>query len=106
VSDPLIAELRGRFRESTRTRVATMQPLLDTLERNPEDADALRELMRHFHFFAGMGTTCGFPAVSAIADEGEADVHRFVSDGVAPGIDAIAAWRVLVARIEQEVSPD
>ena len=103
MSDAFLDELRGRFRDSARTRVATMRTLLDALETNPDDADAVRALMRHFHFFAGMGTTCGFSAVSAIGDEGEALLQRLVHEALVPDADALAACRRMVAQIEQEL---
>ncbi|HKR63331.1 MAG TPA: Hpt domain-containing protein, partial [Thermoanaerobaculia bacterium] len=69
MSDPVLEELRERFRETSRVRLQEMVPLLDAI-----DAESMRRLARHFHAFAGLGATYGFPRVSELGDEGEASI--------------------------------
>ena len=85
-------ELRDRYRESARPRLAEMRAALDALP----SADALQVLARHFHAFAGMGATYGFPRVSALGDEGEGLFRS-------PLETAAARWRELVDEIEREL---
>lgn len=81
-----MAELRERFRAATIPRLAVMSALLDRLARDPADAEARRELTRHFHGLAGMGGTHGFPRVSELAEEAEE-----------------GRWREVVREIEREL---
>ena len=103
MSDP-IDLLRERFQSSTRLRRVEISPLLDRLEADPGDVEAARGLMRHFHYFAGLGKTCGFPRVSAIGDEGEASALPFVRDGAGVPPETIRHWRELFDTIQDEVS--
>lgn len=103
MSDALTLALRRRFRDTARERTAAMRSLLSSLATNPEDAAALRELLRHFHFFAGMGATCGFAEVSAIAHDGEAAVQAVVQTGAGADAEQRSAWIAMVARIEEQL---
>jgi len=103
MSDPLLEELRGRFRETARVRVCDMAALLDQLESDPSDAAALRLLGRHFHGLAGMGGTYGFPRISVLGDEGESAILTLTKDAGAPDAAAIAWWRELVREIDGEL---
>ncbi|HEY0160620.1 MAG TPA: Hpt domain-containing protein [Thermoanaerobaculia bacterium] len=85
-------ELRERYRESSRPRLAEMREALDAL---PSD-DALRLLARHFHAFSGMGATYGFRRVSELGDEGEGLFDAQLEN-------AIPRWRELVDEIEREL---
>ena len=85
-------ELRDRYRENARPRFAEMRAALDALP----DEDALQTLKRHFHAFAGMGATYGFPRVSELGDEGEGLFRS-------PAETAVPRWRELVDEIEREL---
>lgn len=85
-------ELRERYRESSLPRLAEMRAALDALP----GEEARRTLARHFHAFAGMGATYGFPRVSELGDEGEG---LFAS----PPEIAVPRWRELVDGIEREL---
>jgi HPt (histidine-containing phosphotransfer) domain-containing protein len=82
VSDPLIEELRAHFRASSAARIAEMRTLLESGESGA--------LLRHFHAFAGMGGTYGFPRVSELGERGE-------------GTRDAAVWRELLDAIEREL---
>jgi HPt (histidine-containing phosphotransfer) domain-containing protein len=85
-------ELRDRYRENSRPRLAEMRAALDAL---PADG-ARQTLLRHFHAFAGMGGTYGFPRVSELGDEGEGLFRS-------PAEIAVPRWRELVDEIEREL---
>jgi CheY-like chemotaxis protein len=95
----LLQELRDRFRETAWKRLAEMVPLLDAV-----DADSVRALARHFHAFAGLGGTYGFPRISELGDEAEASILPFVRCGEEPDGATMARWRELCAEIRRELA--
>ncbi len=103
MTDPLLEELRERFRESSRARVEEMHSLLDSLMRDAADPEAVRRLSRHFHALAGLGATYGFPAVSDLGDEAEGMILPFARGSEHPPRDVIARWRAITARIESDL---
>lgn len=96
MTDLNLSELRERFRESSRKRLQEMLPLLDAV-----DPESMRKLARHFHAFAGLGTTYGFPRISFLGDEGESSILPLVRCGEEPNGATIARWRELCAEIER-----
>ncbi len=101
MNDALLQELRERFRETSRKRLAEIAPLLDAI-----DPESIRALARHFHAFAGLGGTYGFPRVSELGDEGEASILPIVRCGDEPTGATIARWRELCAEIERELAEE
>lgn len=81
-------ELRDRYRESSRVRI---EELRDAFERG-----AIDEIVRHFHAFAGMGGTYGFPRISELGDEAEVVLRT-------PDEAALARCRTLLDEIEREL---
>jgi diguanylate cyclase (GGDEF)-like protein len=96
--------LRARFRASSATRLQDMTALLDVLARDPGDRIALETLARHFHGLAGLGSTYGFPRISALADEGEATAVPMTRGGAKPAADDLDRWRTLIAAMETELA--
>ncbi|HVR37822.1 MAG TPA: Hpt domain-containing protein [Thermoanaerobaculia bacterium] len=88
-------ELRGLFRESTRTRIDEMSRCLDALETNARDASALRVFARHVHGLAGLGTTYGYPRISELAEDAEEQIGR--------GEILLERWRASVEEIKREL---
>lgn len=100
MSDGPLGDLRAFFRESARARISEMRALL---ERDRLDAEAVRTLARHFHAFAGLGATYGFPRVSDLGDEAEALILP-VERGREPLTnELVARWRELVEVIAREL---
>ena len=100
MSDPFLQELRERFRETSRERLKEIRVLLDS----PLDASGVHTVARHFHAFAGLGTTYGFREVSELGDEGEESILPLVRGGDAPSSQTVARWRELCARIEKALT--
>lgn len=96
MTDPVLLELRERFRESSAERLVEMRELLAAL-----DAGAVQKVARHFHAFAGLGTTYGFREVSELGDEGEGSILPLVRSGELPSEATVARWRELCAGIEK-----
>ena len=84
-------DLREYFRESARIRLDEMAALLDTLERNATDEEARERLGRHFHAFAGLGATYGYPQLSVLGDEAEVSIRK--PDAT------VGEWRLLVGKM-------
>lgn len=96
MSDPILQELRERFRETSRVRLADLRLLLDGLV----DDAAVRRIARHFHAFAGLGSTYGFRNVSELGDEGEGSILPLLRSGDAPPEAAVRRWREICALME------
>ncbi|HEX8408244.1 MAG TPA: hypothetical protein VF883_05230, partial [Thermoanaerobaculia bacterium] len=103
MTDPLLEDLRGRFRETARVRMGDMESLLDQLERDPSDVAPLHVLGKHFHGLAGMGGTYGFPRISVLGDEGECAILALTRGGAAPDADTLARWREIVREMDDEL---
>lgn len=106
MSDALMQSLRVRFRETAAERMREMNAQLEVLELDPHDAATVQRLARHFHGLAGLGATYGYPAVSELADEGEATILPLAKSGVPPPSALVARWRTLVASMQQEIAVD
>ncbi len=104
MSDTLLADLRDRFRETSRVRLDDMEALLAALDRDPRAAASLQQLAKHFHALAGMGGTYGFPRVSELGDEAEATLLPLVKRGAAPDSALIARWKDLLEQIRCELA--
>jgi len=90
-------ELRGLFRETTRTRLEEMTRCVDVLEAEPANRDALRKLARHFHGLAGLGTTYGYERISELGEVAERQI--------ATGTMACARWREIIVAVSHEIEP-
>jgi diguanylate cyclase (GGDEF)-like protein len=106
MSDSLLADLRDRFREGARTRLVELTVLLGCLERDRGDLAALQQLGRHFHAFAGMGGTYGFPRVSELGDRAETSIVALLNSGAAPDAVTIAEWWGQMDAIGREIEKD
>jgi chemotaxis protein histidine kinase CheA len=103
MTDPLIHDLRARFRETARVRLEEMTALLEQLGDDPADRKPLQRLSAHFHGLAGMGGTYGFPRVSELGDEAEGLILPFVKRGEAPDAATLARWKAIVGEIRGEL---
>lgn len=106
MTDPLLDELRERFRETSRVRVDEMRSLLDALMRDAADPEAVRRLSRHFHALAGLGATYGFPTISELGDEAEGSILPFVRRGERPPESVVTRWREITTRIESDLGEE
>ena len=106
MTDSLLAELRGRFREAARIRLVEMTVLLGCLERDVTDAAALQQLAKHFHALAGMGGTYGFPRVTELGDEAESVMVPLMKRGGRPDAEMVAYWWELAQDIGRELEKE
>lgn len=100
----IFAELRDRFRESMRPRIAAMELLVAAIRRDAGNANAVDCLARHFHALAGLGSSYGFPLVSSLADEGEDSAMPIARAASTPDHAHVERWSELVAAIAREIA--
>ena len=60
--------------------------------------------MRFFHSLAGVGTSFGFPQVTALAKEGELECLALIHDKAAPTTTEIENWTSLIGGLAHELS--
>jgi len=99
--DPLLDELRVRFRATTEIRLQEMGVLLDALDRNAGDSASLKKLALHFHALSGMGATYGYPRISELGEEGESALLPMAASNAT--FSERGRWRELVAAIAREL---
>jgi diguanylate cyclase (GGDEF)-like protein len=80
-----------------------MARVLDALARGPEDRQALHDLMRGFHSFAGSGSTHGFPRITEIGRAGERECSDLLKEAPPPAEARIEGWRRLLAELRLEL---
>ena len=96
--------LRSLFTEHAERRIEEMRRLLTALQDNRPNADVLRQLRAHFHSFAGLGSTYGYPQASELGDRGESRVSEVLQESGAPGNEDLAAWRRFVDALEADLA--
>jgi diguanylate cyclase (GGDEF)-like protein len=97
-------ELRAQFVRRSQARIEMAARLLGLLREAPEDRQNLQELMRFFHSLAGVGTSFGFPQVTALAKEGELECLAVLHDKAAPSAGEVENWTRLVGALAHELS--
>ncbi len=76
-----LRELRVDYVAGARPRLEEADRLIRRLDDEPADREALSDLMRRFHGFAGSGTTYGFPLVSENGLQAERDCQKALENG-------------------------
>ena len=94
-----LARLRGEFDRHSADRLESMRALLVALEQRPGAREALEQLRRDFHAFAGLGTTFGRPLATELADPAEARISILLQKDSQVTQDDIAEWRRLVGEL-------
>jgi hypothetical protein len=98
--DDVMAELRTIYLEETRRRAAAMALALERLERDPDAAQALGELVVQFHGLAGSGASYGYEDLSLLGRLGEYDSSIRQRHGGTCTQEDFRTWRTLIAQIE------
>jgi len=101
--DPLLQELRERFRETARVRLEEMRALVARLTLDRSDLGALERLATHFHGLTGMGGTYGFPRVSDLGAEAERSISPLMKRGRTPDEKTIERWDELIGEMASEL---
>lgn len=104
MKQPSLAELIKMFVREAAQRIETMSELLDALAEDSTNANALEELSRRFHGFAGIGGLDGFEVINALGAHGEAECRRLLSDGTGPSFDQVQSWDSILEVMKSEVS--
>ncbi len=99
-----LEELRAQFVRRSQARIEMAARLLGILRETPADRQQLQELMRFFHSLAGVGTSFGFPQVTALAKEGELECLAILHDKASLSPTEIENWTRLVGALAHELS--
>jgi diguanylate cyclase (GGDEF)-like protein len=99
-----MGELRAQFVRRSESRIEAAALLLALLRDTPVERQHLQELMRFFHSLAGVGTSFGFPQVTAIAKEGELECLALLHDEAPPSATEIENWTRLLGALAHELS--
>ncbi len=98
--------LRKQFVQNSLERLIAMESLLDALEREPSDRNMLRELLIHFHRFAGLGSTYGHPAATRHGQTAETRAAALLRENAVPSREDFRAWRDLLAALRDDLAAD
>jgi diguanylate cyclase (GGDEF)-like protein len=99
-----MADLRAQFVRRSEAKIETAARLLAQMRQPPPDPQHLQELMRFFHSLAGVGTSFGFPQVTALAKEGELECLALIHDKASPSETEIENWTSLIGALAHELS--
>jgi diguanylate cyclase (GGDEF)-like protein len=98
-----IGHIIATFVRESEVRLAEGEHFLRKLEHNSSDADSLRELMRRFHGFAGVGGIDGFELINSAGSRGERECRLLMKSGEGVTSEQISRWRALFAFLDAEV---
>jgi len=98
-----IGHIISTFVRESDERLAEAEHFLRKLERNAADADSLREVMRRFHGFAGVGGIDGFELINSAGSRGEGECRLQMKSGEPVTAEQIRRWRALFVFLEAEV---
>jgi diguanylate cyclase (GGDEF)-like protein len=98
-----LRELRGEYVAGARPKLDEAERLLTHLSRDATDRQALTDLMRRFHGFAGSGTTYGFPVVSENGLEAERDCQKALEGGAGLGSAELERLNHLLSGIRNQL---
>jgi diguanylate cyclase (GGDEF)-like protein len=102
--DDGLDELRAQFVRRSQARTEMAARILGLLRETPEDGEHLQDLMRFFHSLAGVGTSFGFPQVTALAKEGELECLAILHGESSVSATEIENWTRLVGALAHELS--
>lgn len=98
-----LADLREQFLADSTERLARMGRSLSRLQAEPRDAEALGSLRRDFHALAGTGTAYGYPEVTRVARDADAEGAALLRGGAGPSADDVARFRRAAGAIAGEL---
>ncbi len=97
-------ELRTQFVRRSQARIELAARILGLLRETPADREHLQDLMRFFHSLAGVGTSFGFPQVTALAKEGELECLAILHGESSLSATEIENWTRLLGALAHELS--
>jgi diguanylate cyclase (GGDEF)-like protein len=101
--DEEFEHLRAQFVRRSKAKIEVAGTLLATLGQAPGDSRSLQDLMRFFHSLAGVGSSFGFPRVTALAKEGELECLALIRDEANPSASEIENWTRLLGALAHEL---
>jgi diguanylate cyclase (GGDEF)-like protein len=102
--DEEFEQLRQQFVRRSQAKIEVAGRLLAALGEDPGDVRSLQDLMRFFHGLAGVGTSFGFPRVTALAKEGELECLALIRDQAPPSASETENWTRLLGALSHELA--
>jgi diguanylate cyclase (GGDEF)-like protein len=99
-----MGELRAQFVRRSQAKIENAARLLSLMRGPNADPQHLQDLMRFFHSLAGVGTSFGFPQITALAKEGELECLALLHDKAVPSPTEIENWTSLLGALAHELS--
>lgn len=99
-----VGDLRRQFVADAEVRAGLLRTALSRLSEKPEDEATLREVLRHFHGFAGSGTTFGFPRVTSLGRSAERTSQQVLRERRAPTGEELSRLNALLGEVEVALS--
>jgi diguanylate cyclase (GGDEF)-like protein len=99
----LLGDLRGPYVRESLQKLEDALAFLATLDRSPDNVEALARLARRFHGFAGSGTSYGYAGVTELARDGEAGTVAVQRAGRAVSPGERGHWRQLLTAMREEL---
>jgi diguanylate cyclase (GGDEF)-like protein len=99
-----MGELRAQFVRRSQAKIEAAARLLALMREAGADPQHLQDLMRFFHSLAGVGTSFGFPQVTALAKEGELECLALLHDKASPSSTEIENWTSLIGALAHELA--
>ena len=97
------ANLRTKYLRAGAMQVARLMRLVDRLQVDPADLDALRALLRCFHALSGWGALDGLPIVGLAGQLGEHDCSALLSASVVPERRHLDQIKTLIYLLRREL---
>src|SRR5690349_8803526 len=100
-----LAELRIEYVKDAWARMDALDLLLERLAQRPDDREALDQVRRRFHGFAGSGLSHGFPRVSQLGRQAEQACLGWLEGGVAVPEEGRRGLQETAGLIANELGP-
>ncbi|HSE42459.1 MAG TPA: response regulator, partial [Acidobacteriota bacterium] len=100
--DDTLKDLREQYVRGSSDRLSNIDRTLETLENQPADENALRDLRRYFHGLGGSGKTYGFAQVTEIGLWGEQECDGLLREKVHPTLEHLNRWRGFLDELKKE----
>ena len=102
--DALLEQLRFDYVRDAPAGLDRVVAIIDRLQSNPADPQALSELSRAFHNLAGSGATYGLPEVSRLAGQAEEECAAIVRGSTVPSAAQVVGWQATVETLRAQIA--
>lgn len=95
--------LRKEYITGSIKRIEDISGLIENIKNKINDKGLLSQLMRHFHSFAGSGTTYGFPLISEIGHTLEEEIDTIIKKDAYPDDNTTSNWESKILKLREDL---